>query len=128
MLVDTVYRGARFLTGRNFAPVDALAVHHGRIVAVGDDARELLARRRVDLGGATVVPGFHDAHNHLAWFGMSLDELPLGVENVRTVDDVYAAVAARAAEVAPGGWIIGSGYDQNKLVGGHPRVDALDRA
>ena len=102
MLVDTVYVGARFLTGADFTPVDALAVHHGRIVALGDDARELLARRRIDLGGAAVVPGFHDAHNHLAWFGMSLDELPLGFDHVRTVDDVYAAVAARAAELAPG--------------------------
>lgn len=128
MLVDTLYVGARFLTGREFTPVDALAVHHGRIVALGDDAREVLARRRIDLGGAAVVPGFHDAHNHLAWFGMTLDELPLGAENVRTVDDVYAAVAARAAEVPPGSWIIGSGYDQNKLVGGHPSADALDRA
>lgn len=128
MLVDTVYVGARFLTGADFTPVDALAVHHGRIVALGDDARELPARRRVDLGGAAVVPGFHDAHNHLVWFGMSLDELPLGVEHVRSVDDVYTAVAARAAELGPGSWIIGSGYDQNKLVGGHPSADGLDRA
>ena len=127
MLVDTVYVGARFLSGREFTPVDALAVHHGRIVALGDDARDLPARRRVDLGGAAVVPGFHDAHNHLAWFGMGLDELPLGVEHVRSVDDVYAAVAARAAELAPGNWIIGSGYDQNKLLGGHPSAEALDR-
>jgi predicted amidohydrolase YtcJ len=127
MLVDTVYVGARFLTGREFNPVDALAVHHGRVVALGGDARDLLARRRIDLGGAVVVPGFHDAHNHLAWFGMSLDELPLRVENVRSVDEIYAAVAARAAELPPGSWIIGSGYDQNKLRGGHPSAEALDR-
>jgi predicted amidohydrolase YtcJ len=128
MLVDTVYVGARFLTGREFTPVDALAVHHGRIVALGDDARELSARRSVDLGGAVVVPGFHDAHNHLAWFGMSLDELPLGEARVRSVDEVYAAVSRRAAELPPGSWIIGNGYDQNKLVGGHPTAEALDRA
>src|SRR4051794_10982762 len=127
MLVDTVYGEARFLTGPEFTPVDALAVHHGRIVALGEDARDLPARRRIDLGGAVVVPGFHDAHNHLAWFGMSLDELPLGVEHVRSVDDVYAAVAARAAELPLGSWIIGSGYDQNKLLGGHPSAGALDR-
>src|SRR4051794_40701472 len=109
MLVDTVYVGARFLTGREFTPVDALAGHHGRIVALGDDARDWPARHRIVLGGGAVVPGFHDAHHHLAWFGMSLDELPLGVDNVRSVDDVYAAVAARAAELPPGSWIIGSG-------------------
>ncbi|HET6868893.1 MAG TPA: amidohydrolase [Solirubrobacteraceae bacterium] len=128
MLVDTVYVGARFLSGLDFRPVDALAVHHGRIVAMGDEARQMRSRRRMDLGGATVVPGFHDAHNHLAWFGMTLDELPLGEQHVQSVDDVYAAVAARAAELAPGSWIIGSGYDQNKLRGGHPTAEALDRA
>jgi predicted amidohydrolase YtcJ len=128
MLVDTLYVGARFLTGSAFLPADALAVHHGRIVALGDDARELPARRHVDLGGAAVVPGFHDAHNHLAWFGMSLEELPLGNDHVQSVDEIYAAVAARAAELPPGSWIIGSGYDQNKLRGGHPTAEALDRA
>jgi predicted amidohydrolase YtcJ len=128
MLVDTLYVGARFLAGREFAPVDALAVHQGRIVALGDDARDLSARRRLDLGGAAVVPGFHDAHNHLAWFGMSLDELPLGHEHVRSVDDICAAVAGRAAELPSGSWIVGSGYDQNKLLGGHPTAEALDRA
>lgn len=128
MLVDTLYVGGRFLSGLDFRPVDALAVHHGRIVAMGGEARQLRARRRMDLGGATVVPGFHDAHNHLVWFGMTLDELPLGEQHVQSVDEVYAAVAARAAELAPGSWIIGNGYDQNKLHGGHPTADALDRA
>src|SRR3954454_10117802 len=110
MLVDTVYVGARFLTGREFTPVDAVAVHHGRIVALGDDARDLPGRRRIDLGGATVVPGFHDAHNHLAWLGRRRDELPLGGGHVRSVQAVYAAVAARAARLAPGSWMLGSGY------------------
>jgi predicted amidohydrolase YtcJ len=128
MFVDTLYVGARFLSGLDLRPVDALAVHHGRIVAMGDEARQLSARRRHDLGGAAVVPGFHDAHNHLAWFGMTLDELPLGERQVQSVEDVYAAVAARAADLAPGSWIIGNGYDQNKLRGGHPTARALDRA
>lgn len=127
-MVDTLYTGGRFLAGAEFIPVDALAVDRGRIVAVGDQARALSPRRRVDLGGATVVPGFHDAHNHLAWFGMTLDELPLGEQNVRSVDDVCSAVARRAAELPAGSWIVGNGYDQNKLVGGHPTAEALDRA
>jgi len=31
--------------------------------------------RVVDLRGATVLPGFHDAHNHMVGFGMSLAEV-----------------------------------------------------
>ncbi|MEC3975287.1 amidohydrolase [Amycolatopsis sp. H20-H5] len=126
MRVDTVYENARVLTGRKRTA--ALAVLHGRIVAVGEDAEGLSARGRVDLGGAVVVPGFHDAHNHMAHFGIGLDEVQLGVDHCKTVDDVYGAIARRAAELPPGTWVVGRGYDQNKLDGGHPTRQGLDRA
>ncbi|MFO7191134.1 MAG: amidohydrolase [Thermocrispum agreste] len=127
MRVDVVYTGARVLTGPDFRPADAVAVHAGRVVALGADAAELDARSRIDLGGAVVVPGFHDAHNHMAWYGMQLTALDLSERTCRSVDDVYAAVAKAAAEQPPGSWIIGSGYDQNKLAGGHPTAEGLDR-
>lgn len=74
------------------------------------------------------MPGFHDAHNHMAWFGIGLDDVPLGPEHCKHVDDVYDAIAKRAKEQPPGSWITGSGYDQTKLVGGHPNRHRLDRA
>lgn len=122
--MDAVFENARVLTPQ--AWTSAVAVLHGRIVALGEDAEAASARRRVDLGGAVVVPGFHDAHNHMVWFGTDLDDLSLG--ECEHVDDVYAAVAKRAAEVPEGGWIVGHGYDQNRLVGGHPTRHGLDRA
>lgn len=126
MRVDAVFENARVLTP--WQPVRAMAVLHGRVVALGDEATGLTARTRVDLDGATVVPGFHDAHNHMAWFGMSLDEVPLGPAHCASVEDVYDAIARRAATEPRGGWIVGSGYDQNKLAGGHPTRQGLDRA
>jgi predicted amidohydrolase YtcJ len=101
----------------------SVAVKDGRVVAVDADEP---AREVVDLGGATVLPGFHDAHNHMAWFGLSLTEIDVRAEAAGSLGQLYAAVAARAAAV-PDGWVIGSGYDQNKL-GAHPDRDALDRA
>ena len=47
----------------------SLAIWRDRVVAVDEDVP---AARTVDLDGAVVVPGFHDAHNHMAWFGLSL--------------------------------------------------------
>ena len=44
-----------------------------------------------------------------------------------SLDELYAAIARRAETTAPGDWVIGAGYDQNKL-GAHPNRDALDRA
>ncbi|RJQ87084.1 amidohydrolase [Amycolatopsis panacis] len=122
MRVDAVYENARLVTGES-----ALAVLHGRIVAVGEDAEGLSARRRVDLGGSFVAPGFHDAHNHMAWFGMALDDVPLS--ECRSAEEIYDAIARRAAGLPAGSWVVGSGYDQNKLAGGqHPDRRGLDRA
>jgi predicted amidohydrolase YtcJ len=123
MKVDAIYENAQVDGG-----FSTLAVLHGRIVALGEDAAALSTGHRVDLGGAFVVPGFHDAHNHMAHFGIGLSEVQLGADVCKHVDDVYAAIARRAAELPAGSWIVGRGYDQNKLVGGHPTRQGLDRA
>jgi len=124
MRVDAVYENARVLAGNTWT--SAVAVLHGRVVALGEDAEALSTANRVDLGAAVVVPGFHDAHNHMVWYGMSLDEVPLG--ECEHVEEVYAAVAERAKTVPEGEWIVGSGYDQNRLGGQHPARQGLDRA
>jgi hypothetical protein len=105
----------------------AVAVAGGRIVGVGDDPSQLADGVRtgnvIDLKGATLIPGFHDAHNHMIGFGLSLTEVDLRVDSL---DELYARVAARAAATEAGEWIIGAGYDQTKT-GAHPHRDALDR-
>jgi hypothetical protein len=107
----------------------AVAVTRGLITGVGDDAAEasggsagIPAGNVLDLKGATLIPGFHDAHNHMIGFGLSLTEVDLRVDSL---EEVYARVAARAAATPPGEWIIGAGYDQTKT-GAHPHRDALD--
>ncbi|MSZ76974.1 MAG: amidohydrolase family protein [Actinobacteria bacterium] len=97
----------------------SVAILSGRVVALED----VPARRVVDLGGAVVTPGFHDAHNHMAWYGLSLGEVDL---RLPSLEAVYAAVADRARSTPPGEWIVGAGYDENKL-GAHPTRDELDR-
>ncbi len=105
----------------------AVAVAGGRVVAVGDGASELAggvnAGNVLDLKGATLIPGFHDAHNHMIGFGLSLTEVDL---RVGSLDELYARVAAKAAVTEAGKWITGAGYDQTKA-GAHPRRDMLDR-
>ncbi|RFU42102.1 amidohydrolase [Actinomadura logoneensis] len=105
--------------------VRRIGVHHGRIVGVDEELDGVRARRTVSLDGACVVPGFNDAHNHMVLFGMSRTEIDLATPPMRTVEDVYAAVAERARTQPPGTWIVGSGYDQNKI-GAHPHRDGLD--
>jgi predicted amidohydrolase YtcJ len=105
----------------------SVAVAAGRIVALDADPADLPGREVIDLHGRTLLPGFHDAHNHMAWFGLALAEVDLSATAVASLDELYAAVAGRAREGAADGWIIGSRYDQNKL-GAHPDRDGLDRA
>jgi hypothetical protein len=105
-----------------------LAVHHGRVLAVLDDGSlpaGVTARRTADCGGAVVVPGFGDAHNHMAWFGQTLAEIDLS--GARTLDEVYDAVARRAVELPAHAFVVGAGYDDVAL-GGSPHHAALDRA
>jgi hypothetical protein len=104
----------------------SVAIAGGRIVAV-DPGSDLRARDVVDLGGATLAPGFHDAHNHMAWFGRTLSEADVRPDVAPTLDDLYAAVTRQAEGTADGDWVTGAGYDQTKL-GAHPDRDGLDRA
>ena len=108
----------------------SVAIAGGRVLALGADPSGMDgvdAREVADVGGATVLPGFHDAHNHMAWFGLSLSEADLRPEAAPTLRDLYEAVTAQAVATGPDGWVVGSGYDQNKLEA-HPDRDGLDRA
>jgi hypothetical protein len=130
-MADLLLFNANVLTMDPARPrASAVIVTGGRIEAVADGPvrpGELSAARTVDLGGATVLPGFHDAHNHMIGFGRSLAEIDLSTPPIGSLDKLYAAVARRAETTDPGDWVLGSGYDQNKI-GAHPDRDALDRA
>src|SRR6202034_4754181 len=102
----------------------AVAVAGGRIVGVYDGVPDVTAKDVIDLRGLTLVPGFHDAHNHMIGFGLSLTEVDL---RGGSLDELYARVAVRAADTPPGERIVGAGYDQTKTGGAHPHRDALDR-
>ena len=127
-MTDLALVNANVLTMDPARPrASAVAIAGGRIEALDASPDRLNeAGRVVDLRGATVLPGFHDAHNHMIGFGMSLAEVDLRSSAVGSLDELYAAVGRRAETTAPGDWVIGAGYDQNKL-GAHPDRDALDR-
>ena len=128
-MTDLTLVNANVLTmDRDRPRASAVAIAGGRIEALDASAGGPAgAGRVVDLRGATVLPGFHDAHNHMVGFGMSLAEVDLRSAAAGSLDELYAAIARRAETTAPGDWVIGAGYDQNRL-GAHPNRDALDRA
>ncbi|WP_221349822.1 amidohydrolase [Streptomyces beigongshangae] len=123
-MLSTRLINARFRTMDPDRPIAReLGVWRGRIVGLDEEVAALPARRVVDLQGATVLPGFIDAHVHLAWTG--LKAATPTVAPCRSVDDVLAAVAEAAARTPAGGWANLVGYDQRGL-GRHLTAAELD--
>jgi predicted amidohydrolase YtcJ len=129
---DQVVTNANVLTMDTGQPAaQAFAVKNGRFIAVGatDDIMNLAGPNTevIDAGGATVTPGFIDAHSHPAWGG--LDALVSVDTNLGSVAAIKDVLAARAAQTPPGEWVIGYMYDDTKLSEGRPlnRAD-LDEA
>ncbi|MEV0177145.1 amidohydrolase [Streptomyces sp. NPDC050803] len=128
MRLDAVFRNGRFTTLDPDRPTArALGVLGGRIVALDEDLDGCTADTVVDLGGAHAVPGFNDAHHHLSMVGERRRQLDVSADAAPDLDALYRAVAERAAALPADAWVVGSGYDQNKI-GAHPTAEALDRA
>ena len=83
---------------------EAVAIGGGRVLAVGsnDDMSTWSSRRVVvrDLSGQTLVPGFHDSHNHMLLTGLNLAAVDLS--GAKSVADVLRLMGERAASAPPG--------------------------
>ena len=114
---DLILSGGSILTINPQQPTaEAVAVADGRIVAVGDHA-EVMAlagpeTRMIDLAGGTLMPGFIEGHGHFLGLGEALMTLDLSAHT--RFEETVAAVAAAAAEAAPGEWITGRGWHQER--------------
>lgn len=110
---DTVHRNATFHTLDPARPrASTLAVADGRIVAVGDD--DLLDRvggdpEVVDHGGAAVLPGLGDVHNHHQVAGRA-DLFELQLDGNAGLQEVLDAVRAWCADLGPEDWVLGGGW------------------
>ena len=98
-------------------------------LAVGSDTemRALLSPggREVNLGGATVVPGFIDAHIHFLSYGLSLKEIDLS--GAPTLSSALERVGERVVDTPAGQWLTGRGWDQSVWEGGvFPAAAQLD--
>jgi hypothetical protein len=113
-------------------PLAAAALARGgRFVAVGSvDECARAARpghRRVDLGGGAAVPGLADAHGHLLLHGRALAEVDC--RGAADAAECAGRAGRRAAELPPGAWVRGRGWDETRWRDpAPPAAAALDRA
>jgi predicted amidohydrolase YtcJ len=122
---DLVFVHGHIKTPEGWA--QALAVRSGVIVALGDehavDSYRGPKSRIVDLAGATVLPGLHDVHVHPIFAGIT--ELQCKVPQGLALAQAQKVIAACAARLPSGGWIVGGQWDASAL-GRVPDRAALD--
>lgn len=115
--VDLVLRGGKIVTVDDRQPeAEAVAIDGDTIVAVGDDGEIGLYvgpdTRVIDLEGRLAVPGFIEGHGH--FLGLGRAQMILDLTEATSWQEIVAMVEEAAANAAPGDWIEGRGWHQEK--------------
>jgi predicted amidohydrolase YtcJ len=131
MKADLLFQNGKILTMTSSNNPEALAVADAKILAVGSklELEHLIgsSTKVIDLAGSALLPGFNDAHVHV-WKVGHLRTTMLDLREQTTLAGVYAAVRERAAQLEPGVWLLGRGWNEAKLIGGAPVKAGLDAA
>ena len=110
---DTIFVNGDIYTQVSPARAQAIAVSQGKVVIVGSNDDVLKLKQKdtqvVNLGGHFVMPGFNDAHAHLASGGFS--QLSVDLRSARNLQSMQHLIGLRVNQSAPGEWIQGSGWD-----------------
>jgi len=118
---------APFRDGTWVPDAEAIAIRADKIIFVGNDAQAesyaSAGTRVLDMHGGTVLPGLVDSHVHIANLGAKLERVDL--TSARDEAEAVARVAARAATVPDGEWIIGAGWDEGAWADRYPDMQML---
>ncbi|TXC78476.1 amidohydrolase [Luteibaculum oceani] len=107
----------------------AIAIRGDSIVALGAE-REILNKfsgKQIDAKGATLYPGFIDAHSHL--YGYSLTQIQLDLKGVKSESEMLAKIAAFKKANPTLKAITGRGWDESewptKKLPSRTRIDSI---
>ena len=111
-----VYTGVAMTSGFSaIRRAEAIAVRGDRIEAVGENADILKLKgpetQVIDVGGKFVMPGFNDAHAHLAAGGA--ERLNVNLTGAKSLEEFRVRIRAKVETAKPGDWILGGGWDEN---------------
>ena len=112
---EQLFTNANVLTQVNGERAAEVAVAGGKIVAVGSKGELSSAGvKRIDLGGATLVPGFEDAHAHIWKIGQLLTT-SLDLRKTKSVAQIVEQIAERNKILPVGSWLLGRGFNEISL-------------
>lgn len=123
-----------FLTGALWCPsggdIDAVLVQDGKIVAVGDDARDRVrdipAAERVEIRDGVLIPAFADGHAHPLFGGLEAEGPQVRAQD--SVEAIVAEVRRWAQEHPEASWVLGASYDSSLAPEGLFDARRLDAA
>lgn len=127
MKLDSIVRAQAILTLDRQRPVaHSMGIVNGSVVGFDDELEGCSAERIEDFAGATIVPGFIDAHCHTTWWGLGLSAVDL--EDARGLDRLYQLLEQETLRLAsePEAWVKGTGFNHKHHNGQFPDIRRLD--
>jgi predicted amidohydrolase YtcJ len=106
----------------------ALAIAGGKVIGGVDSREDAIAshaHERVDLQGATVIPGLVDAHVH--FLGWARAQQRAQLVDARSLDELIAAVERHKSTLDGGSWLVGRGW-RDELLRSREASQALEVA
>jgi hypothetical protein len=111
---DLVFFNGKVITADAASTIrSAVAIKNGKILAVGGPelAKAYTAPQMIDLKGKVLMPGFNDAHLHT----YPLSRREIEPAKATSIVEIQEMVRKKAAELGPGEWITGYGWDEALL-------------
>ena len=85
-----------------------VTIRNGKIISINEPNKSF---KTIDVKGATIIPGFIDAHFHIKNLGQRLEMVNL--KGIKSEDDIADLISNKCKEINDGDWIEGFGWDQN---------------
>ena len=92
-----------------------MVVRGGRIIAVGKNLQndsDFSSSEKFDLHGAAVLPGFTDAHTHIAFITAMRGNVKL--DNLSSLEDALDKVKVYSSRLKKDEWVVGEGYSPDR--------------
>lgn len=115
-----LYNGNIITVDNKFNVYEAIAIKNKKILNVGSNKviKPLIGPHTIlfDLNGKSVLPGFIDSHIHFLATIETSKYIDVKADNIKTFNNLLIKIKEKVLRTNSGEWIIGFGWDQDKIL------------